>query len=192
MGWEGSSAAGTSCQERAAVVLLGNELQCLIPASFQPHPIPQSLHRTSQLGSGWGRGAPAPPGCPGVTAGNRARLALVSHQLLAASLALTPVCALRGTCWESVGMFWEQGMSCSSSWVGEPPLPTPGGAAAPGAPSSIRGAAVTPSPIPPHLQGQLPSAGLKTGLKPGVKPGVNLGLKSGVKPGVKSGVKPGV
>lgn len=40
--WEGSSVAGTSCQERAAVVLLGNELKCLIPALFQPHSIPQS------------------------------------------------------------------------------------------------------------------------------------------------------
>lgn len=55
------------------------------------------LHETAQVCSGWSRGAAAPLWCPGFAPGDEARLALVSHQFLAASPALIPVCALEGT-----------------------------------------------------------------------------------------------
>lgn len=73
------SAAGTSCQERAAVVLLGNELGCLIPAhsSFIPahssssQLIPASSHPSEPSActgppsrARGGAGEHSPPWCP--------------------------------------------------------------------------------------------------------------------------------
>lgn len=118
------SAAGASCQERAAVVLLGNELGCLIPArssSFQLYSssfqlIPASSHPSEPLTctgppsrAGVGQGSTAPLGVP---AGDKARLALVSHQLLAACPAPSPEPAQGGA------RCWEQEISCWSSWGG--------------------------------------------------------------------------
>lgn len=141
------------------VQLLGNELQCLIPA----HPTPQSPQPAQDPPAGlrWGRAAAAAaPWCPG----DRARLALVFPS---GCFPCSRPWVCSGRNGRGVGMFGEQEPSCWSSTF--PPQPC----------RSSR------TPLPPSHPGELlshpaPSPGLcqlpRSGLKPGVKPGLKPGL----------------
>lgn len=188
--WEGGSAAGASSQERAAVVLLGSELKCLIPASFQPRSIPQSPRPRLP--------APAPPG--GLRVGQRSSSTpsvpcfhswgqgQAASSIPVSSAAPVPPCALGGM--GEVLRCFGNGRVPAGAIPQHPceeqerqdPLPS-------------RGAA---DPIPGlcRLLSSGPESGLKSGLKSrpesGFKSGPEWGLKSGPESGFKSGLKSGL
>lgn len=155
------------------MLLLGNELQCLIPASSQPHPSLIPSLRACAAPPSWGRGAPAALGALLSLLGTKPGWLWCCHQLLAAPPAPSPVCALG----ELVGCLGSRKCPAGAVRAGEtsPPhpvrsrscrIPSRHPSLLPSIPPSIPpphpGAPVPPSPIPSLVLCQLLCAGLET------------------------------
>lgn len=130
---QAGQAAGASC---SCLEMSSSALSQLIPSLKA-----LGLARTSQLGSD-GAEQQQPLGALGTRPG-----CLWCSQFLAASPAPIPVCAL-GVVAEVLGCLGSRSRPAGAAWEGEPSLPTPGGAAAPG-PSCHPGQLLSPPTLSP-------------------------------------------